>query len=180
MIKEVWKDIDFAIGRYQVSNLGKVKSLPKNSNIKLGKVSTFKGGILAGQVNRYNYSKVLIYGKLYSIHRLVAQAFLENNENKQCVNHKDGNKQNNCLDNLEWVTYKENSVHAVQQNKYPRGKSHSKARAINQYDKNGVFLKKWDTLSDAHRELNVNTGHLSMHLQGKKYKSVKGFKFEYA
>jgi hypothetical protein len=180
MIEEIWKDIDFAIGRYQVSNLGRVRSLPKNTMDKRGRVSKFQGEVLKNHLNKYNYLKVNIYGKFHSVHRLVANAFIENTQNKECVNHKDCNRQNNCVNNLEWATYKENSLHAVQQNKYARGKSHSKARAINQYDKNGEFLKKWDSLSDAHRELNVNTGHLSMHLQGKKYKSVKGFKFEYA
>lgn len=77
-----------------------------------------KGGGKYAQVRVY--SSVGVYTDQY-VHRLVATAFIPNPENKPCVNHKDGNKRNNKVDNLEWVTYKENTQHAVETGLHPSG-----------------------------------------------------------
>ena len=99
---EIWKDIEGYEGLYQVSNLGRVKSLKSN-----------KEKILKSNSNGHNYLRLLLCKnnkkKSLLVHRLVAKAFIPNIDNLPEVNHKDEDKTNNCADNLEWCTAKYNS-----------------------------------------------------------------------
>lgn len=97
---EIWKDIKGYEGLYQISNYGKVKSVRNNIIRK-----TTYGGKGYERINLVVNGKT----KYYYIHRLVAEAFIPNNEKKQCVNHKDNNILNNNANNLEWCTHKENN-----------------------------------------------------------------------
>lgn len=114
-IEEIWKDIEGYEGLYQISNLGRVKSLKryskyKNSkrfiNEKIIKLQKSKNGYLRVELCKNNIKKK------YLIHRLVGYAFLNNYDNNLEINHKDGNKQNNNVENLEWITRSENERHA--------------------------------------------------------------------
>ena len=96
---EIWKDIKDYEGLYQISNLGNVKSLKTNSILKPSRARKYIG------VNLYK-NKVV---KTRTIHRLVAEHFLSNPENKPCVNHLDEDVTNNNVENLQWCTYKENN-----------------------------------------------------------------------
>ena len=102
---EIWKDIEGFEGKYQVSNKGRIKSLCFRTP-----------RILRLCKDKTNYLRVALQGKNFirnaAVHRLVAESFIPNPENKPIVNHIDGNKQNNCVENLEWATYQENSDHA--------------------------------------------------------------------
>ena len=111
---EVWKDIKGYEGCYQVSSLGNVKSKKKWNGHKY--ITDEK--ILKPSMSTTGYYKVkLSNGKPkrdLKIHRLVAEAFINNDLSKPFVNHKDGNKLNNCIDNLEWCTASENVKHAIE------------------------------------------------------------------
>ena len=113
-MKEIWKDIQGYEGRYQVSNLGRVRSLSR----KRWNGYTFtnlEGRILKLRLNKNKgYLNVILYdghrnGKTIEIQRLVAQAFIPNPNNLPCVNHKDENPRNNKVENLEWCDYRYNN-----------------------------------------------------------------------
>lgn len=90
-------------------------------------------------VNGCGYESVSLAARKYDIHRVLAELYIPNPYNKPCVNHKDGNKLNNDLSNLEWVTYSENNIHALQHGlrKPPTGPRPWCWRAIEAIDKNG-------------------------------------------
>ena len=105
MKKEIFKKIK-GFENYEISNLGNVRAV-KTGRIRKLRISTGYFDIAfyykIGEVRKW---------KSFLIHRLVAEAFLKNPENKPCVNHKDGNRKNNSIKNLEWVTYSENTRHS--------------------------------------------------------------------
>lgn len=111
---EVWKDVINYEGFYQVSNFGNVRSLDRIIKYIDGRSRNEKGKVLNPYKGTKKYLYIDLKGKSVSIQRLVAIHFLENPENKPTVNHIDGNKSNNHVDNLEWNTFSENNYHAWQ------------------------------------------------------------------
>lgn len=113
---EIWVDIIGYEGLYQISNNGAVKCLPKSWHIRRGGTATCKEKIKATFLSRGGYELVQLKNRgrhrNFSVHRLVAIHFIENPNSKLEVNHIDGNKLNNHVCNLEWVTPKENMSHA--------------------------------------------------------------------
>lgn len=156
-MKEIWKDI-INDNNYMISNLGNVYS--KRNKIILKPYKTRKGYLRIMLSNR----------KRYLVHRLVAQAFISNSNDLPQVNHIDGNKQNNCVNNLEYCTQSENMQHCLKTGLriMPKGKEVYNARAILQYDINNNFIKEWDCIQDAQRELNLH--HISECCYGKRKK----------
>ena len=176
MTEEIWKDIAGYEGKYQVSNLGRVKSLWKNK-------------LMCPRANKLGYYQIYLYSdsktrKMYSVHRLVATAFIDNSDNLPLVNHKDENPSNNCVENLEWCTNKYNVCYgnAISKAIETRSLRNRKTapKAILQYTKEGIFIKEFKSLSDAARELKIGFGHLWGCLN-KKYgcKTAGGFIWKY-
>ncbi len=146
---EIWKDFEPYKGVYQVSNTGRVRSLDRVMVYADGKRVPYKGKILAPKVTRDGY---ISYGlssnqktKWVSGHRLVAIVFLGNSENKPQVNHKNGNRKDNTVENLEWNTLSENMSHAfrVLGKKNPKewknGALHPDSKRVAQID---IFTKE--------------------------------------
>lgn len=162
-MKEIFKDIKGYENLYKISNYGNVKSLKNSIILKPAK-------------NHRGYLHVALYKnnktKAHRIHRLVAQAFISNPENKPQVNHKDGNKLNNCVDNLEWVTNGENQKHAfklgLQTNK---GSNNPRSRKINQYNLNGDLIKTWNSIYDITKALGIKRSSIWRCCVGKYSKS---------
>ena len=131
-MKEIWKNIP-SLPNYQASNLGRIRSVEHyiKSNFKNCKQIKRKGKILKQNKQVYYRISVNINGKCVSksVHRLVAEAFIPNLENKPCINHKDGNKLNNNIENLEWCTVQENTKHAYD-NKLQNNKRDKRGRFI--------------------------------------------------
>lgn len=125
MDNEVWKDIIGYEQLYQVSNLGNIKSLNYRR--------TNKAHLLKQTINNDGYKLIMLYkkgkSKMLSVHRLVAQAFLDDYNKNLEVNHIDNNKQNNKIDNLEMLTHKENTDYRDLTNK-PTGNSHLKIEEV--------------------------------------------------
>jgi hypothetical protein len=130
---EVWKDIQGYEGLYQISNLGRVKSLPKKSpGTNTTKTSYLKHCFRCG----YQYVSLSNNGKSQKqmIHRLLAIHFIENPDQKKCVNHKNGIRSDFRLENLEWCTHSDNSKHGYVSNK--------RKNAKRKLSENDVFLIK--------------------------------------
>ena len=148
---EIWKDIEGYEDDYQVSNLGRVKSLPKKC--WNGKGYWFRDGrILIPIKSKKGYLNVWCRKRIFKVHRLVANAFIPNPQNLPQVNHIDGDKTNNCVTNLEWVTDGENLLHAyrVLGRKQKAGKNHHNSRAVLQL-KDGKIINSFDSLNEATR-----------------------------
>lgn len=110
--------------------------------------------------------------KTYLIHRLVAEAFIPNSNNYLEINHKDENKQNNNVDNLEWCTRSYNINYGKRNNNI--------CKAVMQYDKKGKFIKEWKSIMEVQRNLGLNNSNISQCCQNKsKYKSVGGYIWKY-
>lgn len=121
-------------------------------------------------------------GKLRTrtIHRLVAETFIDNPNNYAVINHKDCNKTNNNIDNLEWCTQKHNVRESFKNGlqKAPKGKASTSSKEVLQYDLQGNFIKKWNCTMDIQRELGIANQHISACCLGK-YKTSQGYLWRY-
>lgn len=156
---EEWKDIKDFEGLYQVSNYGRVKSIGKYS--KLGNPTPYRI-LRPGKNKEFRYLVILCKDKkrfTRKVHRLVAQAFIPNPENKPEVNHVNPITNDLCdnrVCNLEWVTSSENSQWCIKLGRDSKppvrfGKDNNRSHPVCQYNKNGEFIKAWDCINDACR-----------------------------
>lgn len=175
---EIWKDIEGFNGKYQVSNLGNVRSFSKWKNGGLLKPGTNGGGYFFVQLVKSGRNDISIR----VIHRLVATAFIENPNNLPEVNHIDGNKKNNNVENLEWVSRERNIQHAFDIGLIPKkiGKLNPNAKTVLQKDKNGNIVKIWNSVADIHREKGYATNGIICCCNKKpKYHTAYGYIWEY-
>ena len=172
MENEVWKDIEGYEGHYQVSNLGRVKSL-KRGNDKIMSLRRYKGGYLL--VNLCKNGEM----KTFTIHRLVGQAFLPNPNNLPQINHKDEDKTNNRVENLEWCSVKYNNSFGTRLQRVSVKMTNRKlSKQVLQYSKDGEFVREWKSTHDVERNLGFNRGHISSCCLGK-LKSAYRFVWKY-
>lgn len=164
---EIWRDIKDYEGLYQVSNLGRVKSL-KYGKEKILKGYKYRGGYL--RVDLYKERKV----KHFPIHRLVASAFINNPNNLPQVNHKDEDKTNNCAENLEYCDSSYNTNFGTRNERI----AEKNKIKILQFTKDGELVRKWDSASQVERVLGFYHSDISKCCNGKR-KSVGGFKWCY-
>ncbi len=162
-MKEIWKDVKGYEGLYKVSNKGRVKSKRK----MLKPVMT--------EYKKVGLSKNGIQKTIY-VHRLVAEAFVDNPFNKKQVNHKDENKANNNANNLEWVTFKENMNYGTKQLR--ESINHTKYNII-QYDLYGNFIRKWFNAKEIENNTNFKASSIRICCTGK-CKTAYGFKWKYS
>ena len=112
MKEEIWKDIKGYEGLYQVSSFGRIKSFKRYRDGKILRPGKYSNGYMFVKLSLLNTPRNT-YTKSYSIHRLVAEHFIPNHNSYPIVNHKDNNKENNDVDNLEWCTHSYNSKYAI-------------------------------------------------------------------
>lgn len=179
---EKWKTVE-EFPNYEVSSFGNVRSKDRIStrngsetrlNVKMLKPRLIKG-----------YLRVVLYSgnrkthKAFQVHRLVAAAFIPNPENKPCVNHKDENRCNNCVDNLEWCTHKYNSNYGTAIERRVKHQNwgsiaDKQAIAVEQCDKNGNIIKTWPSMIECERQAGFRNGSISKCCAGY-LKTYKGY-----
>lgn len=186
---EIWIDIAGFEGKYQVSNLGNVKSVAKQISCHQTYLRSQREIILRPSKKKNGYLAVSLSfdsKRTYiSVHRLVALNFIPNPDKKEVVNHLDGDKHNNRVDNLEWNTQSQNVKHCFKSigRSKPSGMKDIKgginplSRKVMQCDLAGNEVRIWNCMNDAKRD-GFSIGNIYSCCQGKR-KSHKGFKWTY-
>lgn len=174
MKNEIWKDVVGYEGRYQVSSMGRVKSLERKD--RLGR--TVKERILKPGVVGSGYLMISLYAggkqKMFFVHRLVCQALHENPDNKPQVNHINEDKADNRACNLEWSTAKENNNHGTHNERVAKARS----KPVGQYTRYGDLVKVWPSTQEAERQAGFNQGNISEVANGNR-KTACGFIWKY-
>lgn len=190
---EVWRSVKNYEGFYEVSNYGNIRSVDRYIVGKRNKTYTLKGRIKKKSIGGNGYHIVTLskngLDKQMLVHRLVASAFIENKNNLPVINHKDEDKLNNHVDNLEWCTYTHNNRYgSVREKTRATIKKLGHMVPVNKYDINGNFICKYESLSEAKRETGVHIQNISIAIKGYEVVNGKrvnvshagGYKWEYA
>jgi hypothetical protein len=180
MMEEVWKPIKGYEGIYEVSSYGRVRSLDRIVPDKNGVAQPFKGKIL-GQYMSYGYYYVGLTKHCNhwqaKVHRLVAKAFIPNPDNLPEVNHKDEDKTNNRVENLEWCTHAYNHGYGT---RTQRATEHLKKirKAVVQLDKEGNEIARYVSSYDAQAKTGINPGAIWLACHGVN-KTAGGYRWRY-
>lgn len=182
--KEIWKDIPGYEGVYKASSYGRIKRVGAYKNQfrksweseKILKPGVKPNGYLFVNLSKDGKQKV------HHVHRLIAETFIANTQNKPTVNHKDGDKSNNNIENLEWATYKENNIHSIQVLGNGRHRRNGGGKTVLQFDLDMNLIAEYPSYRQAVRE----TGILSIDVvcrgerqKGKKQKTAGGYIWRY-
>ena len=190
---EIWKDVVGYEGYYQVSNLGRVKSLDRVITNKMGVVRNLNGFVKKLTPGDNGYMGVTLsrngkYTRRY-VHRLVAEAFIPNKEKLPFINHKDENKDNNHVDNLEWCTCEYNNRYGTApERKRSKARELGQMRAVVQLTLSGEKINEYESLHEASRKTGVglpniwNAANGGFNKQGKwmRLHTACGYKWRWA
>ena len=180
MMEEIWKDIAGYEGKYQVSNMGRVRSLPRVALDTKGRRQQVKGIILKPN-DRKGYDSVRLRGngcqEVFSVHRLVGMAFVPGYFDGAVINHKDENPKNNRADNLEWVTISENNHYGNHVERTQRANIHNR-REVVQMDMTGWTMAWYHSLNDASEATGLHNGHISNVCRGRQ-PYARNYKFKF-
>ena len=185
---EEWRDIKGFEGYYQVSNLGRVKSLPREIRYANGGSRKNDGGILTPRTKGKGYLGVSLSNDKEqvskSVHRLVAEAFIPKPNRELAINHINGIKTDNRIENLEWTSYRENNLHAYHSlgRKAPMdgrtGKSSPYSKIVYQIQ-DGKVINTFFGVREAERITGIGSSHISKACRGIQ-KTAGGFRWQYA
>lgn len=181
--KEVWKDIKGYKGLYQISNTGKVKSLPRElwngSGYFIKPEAVLKPNPqVSGYLNVHLYKDKV--RKPFAIHRLVAKHFIGLPEDKKEVNHIDGDKTNNNVDNLEWLSGKENMRHAIENGLWKSMKKGEGGKTVKQFDLDGKYIATYPSTTMAGEQFSKHASSSIARACRGEYEVSYGYKWEYA
>lgn len=170
-----WREVAGYEGLYLVSDDGFVKN-------------EISGEILKMYISPTGYARVSLSGKVVSLHRIVANAFIPNLENKPCVNHKDGNKLNNSVNNLEWCSHSENERHSYRvlgkkispelHRKMIEAHTEATRKSVTQCTLEGAKIRTFSSTAEAHRITGISQGNISECCNNKR-KQAGGFKWNF-
>ncbi|WP_312432724.1 NUMOD4 domain-containing protein [Lacrimispora sp.] len=151
-MKEEWRNIEGYEKSYQVSNLGRIKSLERRVTCSNGREKSIKERILKPVDNQKGYLHVGLYAdgfvKRYKVHRLVAGAFIDNPLCLAEVNHIDENKSNNQVNNLEWMTRKDNFYYGTGRERAAKARKGTCKTPVYQYDRAGNLIQRYEGAVD--------------------------------
>ena len=184
---EEWRDIEGYEGYYQVSNHGNVRSLDRTTLGRDGVKYPHKGVVFKPTTNKNGYKYVVLKKdggfKGYTVHGLVARAFVEKANGKTEVNHKDGDKTNNRVSNLEWVTHSENEKHAVKTGLLNMAKAQmisaeQHRKPVRQIGEDGKVLAVFESATEASAALGICRRSIARCCEGE-YKHAGGYRWQF-
>lgn len=180
MAGETWMPMPSYNGQYEISNMGRVKSLDRVVIKKSGENASIAGRILKQYKRQSGYLKISVSKdgkrKTFDVHRLVGVVYIDNPENKKEINHKKGNKLDNRASSLEWKTPSENAQHKWDNGlqkpfwKDKKGRENPNSKTVLQFDSKMKLVKKWDSVADIHRELGFDISGIAACCVGRKRK----------
>lgn len=194
---EEWRSVCGFEGLYEVSSTGKIRSLDRYVNSRNNSREFKKGVTMKAQINHKGYMTVVLHkeNKPYSktVHRIVAEAFLENKNNLPQINHKDTNKTNNNASNLEWISNYDNMQHAIKHGCYKNAFTEKTKAAVlrnqknavqklrkpvTQCDRYGNKIRDYKSITEAGTALGISSSHIGLCCKGKRA-FCGGFKWKY-